>query len=466
MLRIEYADARPSHPASRREFLTVGGLSAFGLSLPTLLARERRDAPDVAGFGRAKACILLWIGGGPPQHETWDPKPDAPAEVRGEFRPIDSATPGLRVGELMPLVAQQTQRICVLRAMSTGINAHSSSGYWVLTGVPHPRGDVEVAGQLTAADWPCVGAMVNRLTPPRRGLPNVVTLPEHILNNPNDPWPGQNAGFLGRAWDPWLVSCDPSRPDFSLKEVAPPTDVPPLRFDERRALLDQVNKHTDRLVAGDLGRYAPNVQQAFDLLADRSARKAFDLTAEADRVRERYGRGKFGQSCLVARRLVEAGVRLVQVNWPREPGDTSSGNPLWDTHSKNAERLKTVLMPQMDRAYSALLEDLAARGLLDETLVVWVGEFGRTPKINGGGGRDHWGRVFSAALAGGGVRGGRVLGASDKIGADPVDGLTRPEELTASIFHALGIRPDTEIHDPLGRPHPISRGAMIRKAFA
>jgi hypothetical protein len=466
MLRLEYRDAHSSEPASRREFLTAGGLSALGLSLPTLLnAKERPKNIASSSFGRAKACIFLWMGGGPPQHETWDPKPDAPPEIRGEFKPIDTPVPGLRVGELMPRVAELTPKLCVLRSMSTGINAHSSSGYWVLTGVPHPSGDVEIAGRFTANDWPCVGAMVNRLTPPRRGLPNVITLPEHIFNNPNDPWPGQNAGFLGRAWDPWLVACDPSKPNFALNEVAPPPDISPLRFDERRSLLEQVNRHTDLLAAGDIGRYGANVQQAFDLLSDRAARKAFDLTAEPPKVRDSYGREKFGQSCLLARRMIEAGVRLVQVNWPREPGDNNSGNPLWDTHSKNAERLKNVLMPQMDRAYSALIEDLDQRGLLDETLVVWVGEFGRTPKINGSGGRDHWGRVFPAVLAGGGVKGGQVIGASDRIGSDPIDDRTRPEELTATIFHALGISPDSEIHDPLGRPHPVSRGQVIRKVF-
>jgi hypothetical protein len=463
MLRIEYRSARPTEASSRREFLTAGGLTALGLTLPTVL--RAGTTVEHAGFGRARSCILLWMGGGPPQHETWDPKPDAPPEVRGEFSAIRSSVPGIHVGELMPRVAAQVSRICILRAMSTGINAHSSSGYWMFTGVPHPRGDVEVAGQLTASDWPCLGAMVNRLTPPRRGLPNVITLPEHIFNNPNDPWPGQNAGFLGRSWDPWLLTCDPSKPNFALDEVAPPPDVPPLRFDERRSLLEQVNRHTDTIAAGNFGQYGSNVQQAFDLLADRRARQASDLTREGPRVRDRYGRGKFGQSCLLARRLVESGVRLVQVNWPREPGDNNIGNPLWDTHSKNAERLKKVLMPQMDQAYSALLEDLAERGMLDETLVVWAGEFGRTPRINGGGGRDHWGRVFSAALAGGGVKGGQVLGASDRIGSDPVDGRTRPEELTATVFHALGIPPDAEIRDPLDRPHPLSRGSVIRKVF-
>jgi len=459
MLRID--DALPG----RRAFLTVGGLAALGLPLSRLLASNADHGRDRT-FGRAKACIFLWMGGGPPQHETWDPKPDAPAEIRGEFRPIPTPVVGLRVGELMPLVAQQAAKVCVLRAMSTGVNAHSSSGYWVLTGVPHPRGDVEVAGQITAFDWPCLGGVVKHLTPPRKGLPAAVTLPEHIFNNPNDPWPGQNGGFLGRAADPWLVPCDPSKADFDLKEVGPPADVSAVRFDGRRGLLAAVNRHLDRAAeSGGLARYDDQTRQAFDIVAGSTARQAFDLTAEPARVRDRYGRHKFGQSCLLARRLVEAGVRLVQVNWPREAGDSSTGNPLWDTHSKNAERLKTALMPPMDRGYSALLDDLEQRGLLDSTLVVWVGEFGRTPKINGGGGRDHWGAVFPAALAGGGVRGGQVLGSSDRIGGHPADGRVRPEELTATVYHCLGISPESEIRDPLGRPHPISRGDVIRKVF-
>ncbi|MDB5313309.1 MAG: hypothetical protein JWO38_7511 [Gemmataceae bacterium] len=469
MLRIEDPSTPLRDRVTRREVLTVGGLTALGLGLPTLLRAETgASRPRLAGgssFGRAKACILLWMGGGPPQHETWDPKPDAPAEVRGEFKPIATPVTGLRVGELMPLVAAQAEKVCVVRAVSTGVNAHSSSGYWVLTGVPHPRGDVEVAGQITAGDWPCVGAVVRHFTPPRKGLPPAVTLPEHIFNNPNDLWPGQNAGFLGRAADPWLVHCDPARPDFDLREVGPPPDVTAVRFDDRRGLLDQVNRHLDGVAgSGAMARYGGHTRQAFDIVADRAARRAFDLTAEPARVRDRYGRHKFGQSCLLARRLVEAGVRLVQVNWPREPGDSSSGNPVWDTHSKNADRLKTALMPPMDRAYSALLEDLGQRGLLAETLVVWVGEFGRTPKINGAGGRDHWGEVFPAVLAGGGVRGGQVIGASDKIGGHPTDGRVRPEDLTATVFHCLGIPPDAEIRDPLGRPLPVSRGEVIGKA--
>ena len=452
-------DARPG----RRAFLTAGGLSAVGLGLPRLLAADRTPGRTT---GRAKACILLWMGGGPPQHETWDPKPDAPAEVRGAFGSVATPVVGLRVGELMPLVAAQAARVCVLRAVSTGVNAHSSSGYWVLTGVPHPRGNVEVAGQVTAQDWPCVGAVVKHLTPWRKGLPASITLPEPIINNPNDPWPGQNAGFLGRAADPWVVRCDPSEPDFDLGEVGPPADVPPPRFDARRGLLAAANRHLDRAAAsGAMARYDDHTRQAFDIVADRAARRAFDLTAEPEKVRDRYGRHKFGQSCLLARRLVVAGVRLVQVNWPREPNDTNTGNPLWDTHSKNAERLKTALMPPMDRGYSALLEDLGQRGMLDDTLVVWVGEFGRTPRHNPAGGRDHWGAVFPAALAGGGVRGGGVYGASDRIGGHPADGRVGPEDLVATIFHCLGIPADTEIRDPLDRPHPVSRGRVISQAL-
>jgi hypothetical protein len=453
---------------TRRELLRVGGLGLLGLSLPDLLRGRAAASPSRARrpAGRAKSCILLFMVGGPPQYETWDPKPDAPSAIRGEFRLIATSVPGLQVCELMPQVARLADRYCVLRAVSTGINAHSSSGYWMLTGHEHPRGDVEVAGQVSPTDAPSLGAVVRRLTPPTPGLPAAVTLPEPVINNPHDPWPGQNAGFLGRAWDPWLLPCDPSAADFRVPEVSLPDDMPALRLDGRRRLVDQVNRHLDGLDRHQVvARHGGFARQAFDVLLRDRARRAFALHEEPAAVRDRYGRYKFGQSCLLARRLVEAGVSLVQVNWPREPGDTSSGNPCWDTHQKNTERLKTALMPPMDRGYSALLEDLAQRGLLDETLVVWAGEFGRTPKINAEGGRDHWGLVFSVAVAGGGILGGQVYGASDRIGASPKDGLVRPQDLTATVFHCLGLAPETEIHDAFGRPYPISRGEVLRQLF-
>jgi arylsulfatase A-like enzyme len=261
------------------------------------------------------------------------------------------------------------------------------------------------------------------------------------------------------------LTCDPSRPDFQVPELGLDAGVPPLRFQRRQSLLQQVNRHLDGIERSPVAsRFDTQSRQAFDLLRSSRARRAFDLDEEPPAVRDRYGRHRFGQSVLLARRLVEAGVSLVQVNWTRDASDRDD-NPVWDTHTKNAERLKTALMPPMDAAYSALLEDLSARGLLDETLVVWMGEFGRSPKINPAGGRDHWGRVFSVALAGGGVRGGQVYGASDRLGGEPRDGCVRPQDLTATIFDCLGYRPETELHDALGRPVRLSTGEALRRLF-
>jgi hypothetical protein len=448
---------------TRREWLRIGGLGAFGLSLPALL-QARVSAPADVRSSKAKACILLFHLGGPPQHETWDPKDDAPVEIRGDLRSIASNVPGIRVGELMPRTARLLDRICVLRAVSTSDNAHSSSGYWMLTGVPHQPMNSE-NGKLGAPnDWPCAAAIVNRLRPARGGLPATVVLPEHIWNTGMISWPGQDAGFLGRTADPWLIHCDPSRTGFQIPGLSLPAEVPGPRLDGRLSLLEQVNHRLDVMDRSDsITRFDARSQQAFDLLRAGQARRAFDLEREPPGLRDRYGRNRWGQSVLLARRLVEAGVSLVQVNWTRMPGD-SDDSPAWDTHNRNALRLKNNLMPPMDLAYSALLEDLHTRGLLDQTLVVWMGEFGRSPKINRGGGRDHWGRVFSVALAGGGVRGGQVLGSSDPTGGLPRDGRVLPQDLTATVFHCLGYSPDTEMHDTLGRPVPISRGEVIRQA--
>jgi hypothetical protein len=414
--------------------------------------------------GKAKSCIVLFFLGGPPQHETWDPKPKAPAEIRGDLKPIASAVPGLQIGELMPKTARLTGNISVLRGLATNDNAHSSSGYYLTTGYPHQPTGVENAKPGAPNDWPCLGALVKRVLPGREGgggLPPAITLPEQMANDGNLTWPGQDAGFLGRTADPWLLNCDPAAPNFHIPGLALPAEVMAARFEARRTLRQQVNAHLDGLVrSGNLGLFDAQQQQALDLISATRARRAFNLEEEPPALRDRYGRTTFGQSVLLARRLVEAGVSLVRVNWTRVPRALNNGH--WDTHSKNTEGLKQ-LMPIMDLACSALLEDLAQRGLLDETLVVWMGEFGRTPRINGAGGRDHWGQVFSMALAGGGVRGGIVHGASDSIGAYPRDGRVLPQDLLATVFHCLGIRPDTQIHDPQGRPLPLTRGEVIRQ---
>jgi hypothetical protein len=449
---------------TRREWLRVGGLGALGLSLPALMEARAKAALEEASFGKAKSCILLFYLGGPPQHETWDPKDDAPVEVRGEFHSIASNVPGIRVGELMPRTAKLLDRICVLRAMSTNDNAHSSSGYWMLTGVPHQPTNSENAKPGAPNDWPCTAAIVHQLRRSKNGLPPAIVLPEPIWNTGMIYWPGQDGGFLGRTADPWLIRCDPSSPDFQVPGLSLSAELPAPRLTSRLSLLEQVNRGLDGVDRSEaVARFNQRSRQAFDLLRAGKARRAFDLEREPAPLRDRYGRNRWGQSVLLARRLIEAGVSLVQVNWMRMPGDTDD-SPVWDTHNKNAQRLKNNLMPPMDLAYSALLEDLDTRGLLDETLVVWMGEFGRSPKINGGGGRDHWGRVFSVAVAGGGIRGGQVLGASDKIGALPRDGRVQPQDLTATIFHLLGYSPNTEMRDTLGRPLVISRGEVIRQA--
>lgn len=464
MFRIHTSGARLCDGLTRREWLRVGGLSLAGLSLPSLLrARESAPATGSGSFGKAKACILLFHLGGPPQHETWDPKPDAPAEIRGDLKPIATRIPGLQVGELMPKTAELVEQICVLRAMATDDNAHSSSGYWMLTGVPHQPLQAENAKPGAPNDWPCIAAILQRLRAGQGGLPASIALPDHIWNDGNLVWPGQDGGFLGRSADPWLIHCDPSAPDFQIPGLALPDDVPPLRLRERLSLLNQVNQGLDAVDrSGAVARFDNRAQQAFDLLRAGKARRAFDVDKEPPMVRDRYGRTRWGQSLLLARRLVEAGVSLVQVNWTRTK-EEMGGSPAWDTHAKNTQNLKR-LMPIMDQAYSALLDDLQQRGLLDETLVVWCGEFGRTPKINGSGGRDHWGHVFSAALAGGGIHGGQVYGSSDRSGGRPREGRVPPQDLAATIFHCLGYPPHTEVHDTLGRPIAISRGEVIRAA--
>jgi uncharacterized protein (DUF1501 family) len=437
----------------RREWLRAGAIGLGGLTLPQLFTHRASATEKPA---KAKSVIIFGLVGGPPQHDTWDPKPDAPAEVRGPFGTIQSRTVGLRVGELMPLTAALTDKIAVLRAVATGDNAHSSSGYQMLTGVPHAPLNQESATPKPPNNQPSLGAIVRYLRPAAGQLPSAVTLPEHIWNDGNFPWPGQDAGLLGRRHDPWLIHCDPSDAKFKVGALAPPEEVPAARLADRRSLLGGV----DRLPATNSDTFEASSRKAFELVSSGAARAAFDIDREPAKVRERYGRSRFAQSCLLARRLVEAGVSLVQVNWTRIAGKENQGG--WDTHAKHNPSVKDFLMPMMDRAFSALLTDLDARGMLDETLVVWFGEFGRTPRFNGNGGRDHWGHVFSLALAGGGVEGGVVYGASDRHGAYPADGRVEPRDLIATVLDCLGFAPDAELRDTEGRPFPASRGSVIK----
>lgn len=461
MLQILGAGNSLCDGLSRREWLRVGGIGLGGLTLPQLLQVRAQAAsgPPV----RAKSVIVLFNSGGVGQHETWDPKPDGPTETRGVFGAIPTKTPGYFIGELMPKTAQLTDRIAVIRSMVTGDNAHSTSGYQMLTGVPHAPLNRENAAPGRPNDWPSLNAMIQALRPPAAGMPASISLPRRLANNNGqDPWPGTDAGFLGRKHDPWFLVCDPSEPKFTVPGGTLPEDVSPLRLNQRESLLAQLNQHLSGLEqSASTKNYSQFKQQAVALVAGGQAREAFDLSKEPDSIRDRYGRTKYGQSVLLARRLVEAGVSLVQVQWVPVVGKDKPNGGGWDTHEKHNESVKGWLVPVMDQVYSTLLTDLEERGLLDETLVCLVSEFGHTPKFNKKGGRDHWGRVFSIALAGGGIRGGIVVGRSDRNAAEPMSEIVRPCDYLATVFHCMGIDPHSMIQDPQGRPTPITRGQPI-----
>lgn len=466
MLRMLDRGVRLCDGVTRRDWLQIGGLGLGGLTLPRLL-QSRVQAAPTARRGTAKSVIVLFNSGGIPHHESLDPKPEAPVASRGDFGAIATRTPGLFLGELIPRTAQLTDRMAVIRTMVTGDNAHSSSGYQMLTGFPHIPLNRENAPPGKPNDYPSLNALVQALRPPQHGLPASIVLPRLMANNGGqDPWPGTDAGLLGRRYDPWFLVCDPDDPKFQAPGSTLPADVSTVRLDRRLSLLAQVGERLDDLERNAMLRsYDHYQQQAINLIAGGRARAAFDLSQEPDAVRGRYGRTKQGQSVLLARRLVEAGVSLVQVNWSSIDKDKPNSGG-WDTHVQHSESIKGWLLPVMDQVYSALIEDLAERGLLDETLVCWVAEFGHTPKFNARAGRDHWGRVFSIALAGGGIRGGVVHGASDRLAAEPLSDVVQPADYLATVFHCLGFAPDTVVHDLEGRPHPISRGRVVESILA
>ena len=461
---------------ARREWLRIGGLSALGVSLPHLLraaespAVQVSAAPKLAGelgstFGKAKNLIFLWLQGGPPQHETFDPKPDAPAEIRGSFKPISTNVPGIQFCELLPRTSCYADKLAVVRSLSTRDDNHDVSGYWLLTGYPYGPGS---ARQIKPNDWPYFGSVVKMLKPSEK-LPALtsVWIPDMMRLNDNVTPAGQTAGFLGKMWEPERFVGDPALADYEIEGLRLIGDVTKLRVDRRRDVLKQLEGQFDGLArGGSVEAWDRLSQQAFDLVTSGGARAAFDLSQESDKTRDRYGRYTWGQSVLLARRLIESGVRMVHVNWARDPGDNAVDNPLWDTHALNADRLQDNLCPQFDVTFAALMDDLTERGLLDETLVVVIGEFGRTPKINGNGGRDHWGHVFSFAMAGAGIRGGQVIGASDKNGAYPATAPFTGGDLTATMFHLLGIDPNGFFSDNLNRPHPITKGEPIAAMLA
>jgi hypothetical protein len=423
------------------------------LSLADLfLTRSSVQAKDIGG--QAKACILLFMTGGPAQQETFDPKPDAPDGTRGEFKPIATSVPGIQICEHLPKLATLAHHYTIVRSVWHGSDTHGVGVHYNLTGLKHaPRRSGEP--QLDRHDPPGIGAVIRHLRGDRHGLPAAVQLPRPVGDQNNAMWAGQHAGVLGAKFDPLFLFDETWLPGDPLPGFAPAVGVDAARQTSRVELLHNLEQPRESASATEQD-YARFQQIAFDVLNSERAWKAFKLDDEKPQTLERYGNNRFGRSCLVARRLIQAGVALVTVPWMFKQSEQN-----FDTHSKNFPKMKSMLLPPVDQAFSALLEDLDQRGLLSETLVAWTGEFGRTPKINGGGGRDHWGRVYSAVLAGGGVKGGQVVGKSDKQGGSPVDHPVHVSDLFATMYQALGVGPDTPVHEPSGRPLFVVQGKPL-----
>ncbi|MCS7021860.1 MAG: DUF1501 domain-containing protein [Gemmataceae bacterium] len=446
----------------RREVLRAGVASLFGLSWPHLLHAQKTH---IQGRRQAKACIILFMWGGPAHQDTWDPKPDAPEAYRGEFRSIPTTVPGLHVCEHLPLLARRAHKLCVIRSMTHMDVNHTTATHHLLTGSAAPPGPL-------SDDRPNYGAVLARLGRGRHPLPPFVSMMPVVPNGAPrfvEESHGQGAGILGPLYQPLRIDADASLPDFRVADLTPGVGLNGELLQQRQQLwhsLDQQRRLLDR--QAEAQAMANHYRRAFALLAQPAVARAFDINQEPIRVRERYGMNPHGQSVLLARRLVEAGVPLVTVFWPND--GITNVSVYWDTHSRNFLDLKTRLCPVTDRAFSALLDDLEARGMLDETLVIWTGEMGRTPRVGqavpggagaGADGRDHWAKVFTTVLAGGGVRPGIVYGASDRLAAEPAVNPVTPADLAATVYHLLGVDPHLEIQDRLGRPFTLVPNGRI-----
>jgi Protein of unknown function (DUF1501) len=467
VLFVPGTPVRSCEGVSRREWLRAGALSTLGLALPELTAGRLLSAPASRNavlprsFGRAKSCIVLFLFGAPAHQDLWDLKPHAPAQVRGEFQPIPTSVPDLFVGEHIPRLAQRADKFALVRSVTHPDNTHTVAMHYMLAGVRHARPATNP--QNAPDDFPCYGAVMNwvaahggRAAPAGQSISHVrpsvsLNAPANQVSANNHIFPGFFAGFLGPAHDPLFVPQNANAREFRPLPIV----ADRARLESRRSLLSTVESQAaaferTRAVRGFDSDYA----KAFDVLTSAGVRDAFDLEEEPERLRSEYGRTPFGQGCLLARRLVERGVSLVTVNWERD-------DAYWDTHKNNFADMKDKLCPNLDQGYAALLDDLEARGLLDETLVVMLGEFGRTPQINAAAGRDHWAPCNTVVFAGGGIPGGAVYGASDRLAAYPASDPVTPQDLSATIYHLLGVDPHLTLRDPTGRPYELSTGEPI-----
>ncbi|HEX8199469.1 MAG TPA: DUF1501 domain-containing protein [Isosphaeraceae bacterium] len=442
MFRIDAP--RPVHfcdGLTRRDFLHAGSLGMLGLGLPGLHALEAHGA--VARDADVN-CILLFLVGGPSQLDTWDMKPEAPEEIRGPFRPIETNVPGVRISEVFPRLARQMDKVALVRTVYHQATAVHDTGHQMMQTGRLFTGGIE---------HPHLGCVVAKLKGPRGDAPPHVLVPRPIGNTGGNLPHGQDAGYLGKTFDPFVLNADPGAADFQVPDLLPPDYVSAVRADRRRSLRQAIDGSVRAFESSaDARLLDTNFAQAYALMSSRATRAAFDLKAEPDAVRDRYGRTRFGQGCLLARRLVERGVRFVTVNM----FETVFNEITWDIHGSAPfspiDCYQDEVGPSFDNAYSSLIEDLAARGMLANTLVLAFGEFGRTPKINPAGGRDHHPGCWTVLFAGGSVRGGTVGGASDETGSAPQDRPVTTAEIAATVYHGLGIRLDTELAGPQNRP--------------
>ncbi|MCU0877550.1 MAG: DUF1501 domain-containing protein [Pirellulaceae bacterium] len=476
MLQLTYNQHLASGRTNRRQWLRMGLATSLAAIAPQgSRANERSGGLGPAtGFGRAKSVIVVFAHGGQSQIDTWDPKPDAPLDVRGDFRPIATALPGVQVCEHLPHVARLMDRLTLVRSMSHEDLDHGSAVYLTLTGSYHARRSSNPPPRPT--DVPTQGAVIRKLRPSRQFTTSAIHINGPALA-PIEVAAGQHAGLLGKAYDP-LVIGDASAAAGAVPGLAPLDDVPTLRLSERLSLKESLDAYAQRLAANpDALAMNRLYGQAYDMLASPKALAAFDLEQEPARLRDRYGRHRSGQGLLLARRLVEAGVPYINVIWSpsnrgqdEAPDDTDAYG--WDTHNDIFDALRNRLLPRFDRSFAALVEDLDERGLLDQTLVVCMGEFGRAPRValeprfaGASPGRKHWASVYSIVAAGAGVQRGAVVGASDRMGGEPVSERYGPWDLSATIYHALGIDPAGHYFDPLDRPLQISAGRPIAALY-
>jgi hypothetical protein len=444
---------------TRRNILHAGGMGMLGFGLNHLSALGAPIAKPGIGLGKAKSVIMIFNGGAPSHIDLWDPKPEAPSEIRGEFKTIKTNVPGVHITELLPQMAKRMDKLALIRSVHHGHSSHNGGMHWATVGRPYRVDSTLITPSPT--DTPGVGTLCGWLAQRdgfSKGVPPYVITPFPHCDSKVYLTPGQFGGCLGTRYDPFVLDDDPNATSFRVRNMALDSSLTPQRFQDRLALLNHMSAASMPIASFQVAQMDIFNEQATQMLQSGKAADAFDLSKEPDKVRERYGRHSWGQSHLLARRLIESGTRFVTtVNGP---------SITWDTHKDNFNGLKNRLVPPMEQAYAALLDDLEERGLLEITLVVWMGEFGRTPKINNDAGRDHWPGCYSVLLAGGGVRGGQVIGSSDATGAYPKERPVSPADIHASIYSALGYDyREIAYRSSDGRPIPLTDGSVISELF-